>query len=169
MTPVKPFTVAVKGIGRRDYSRAVEFASQATMKGHQVRSNYAYDFYDVPTVPYPYAYSFLLDWFNAEGEIVTPAPDIPYHIYKLILTTGRKALAIVGLYRFLSEDDFWIGLIDKWYGDIYGYNAAELVYTNGIKTEEGKVYAVALAEYSEQAAFDIHITINTLMERVIYG
>ena len=165
----KYFTVPPVGIGRRDYSEAVEFASEASFKGHQRRDCWTFEAPGVPTVPFPGFYAIALGFWDAEHVPVIPAPDIPFHIYKVTITTGRAALAIAGFYRFASLADAGIWNVEKWYGDSYGYGKAELVYTNGIRTLEGKVYCVALAEYSEMPTFDVRMNADGLHEEVVYG
>lgn len=163
------FSVPVVGIGRRDYSEGIEFATQASFRGHQARINWADDYIDVPTIPFPFSYGVLLLFFDATGALVSEAPDIPYHIFSIIVTSERAGLVTTGLYRFASLADAMIWNVEKWYGDVYGYGKAELLYTAGIKTAPGKVYVVPLAEYSEQPTFSIHSTITALEEEVIYG
>lgn len=165
---METFSVPAKGIGRRDYSRSVDFAVQPTLRGHQGRLNW-YAEWILPTPDFDDSYAAYLQFFDAEGNSVVLAPDIPYHLHKIAVTTERKALIKVGLYRFASWADFLIFNYDKWYGDIFGYGKAELRFTNGIKTEEGKVYAVIFAEYSEEATFTAHFLVNSLSEEVIYG
>jgi len=168
---VKPiyFTVPQVGVGRKDYSETVEFASEASFKGHQRRDCWVVDYSGVPTIPFPFSYAVLLQFWDAAHVVVVPAPDIPYHIYKVTITTGRAALTMTGLYRFASLADAYIWNVERWYGDTYGYGKAELVYTNGIKTEQGKVYCVSFAEYSEMPTFDFRMTVNGLHEEVLYG
>lgn len=166
---VETFVIPQRGMGTRDYSEAVEFASQASFRGHQARVNWAEDYYDADTLPFPEINAAALLFFNAAGDTVIEAPDIPYHIYHIIVTSERNALVVAGFYRFASLADAYIWNVEKWYGDVYGYGKAELLYTNGIKTEEGKVYVVALSEYSEEPTFSIHMTANALEEEVIYG
>jgi len=162
------FTVPAKGIGRKDYSRNVDFAVQPTLRGHQGRQNW-YAEWTLPTVPFGYIYVAYLRFFDAEGNLVYPAPDIPYHLYRMVVTTERNALILVALYRFASWADMMVFNYDKWYGDLFGYGEAELRFTNGIKTEEGKLYAVAFSEYSEEATFTAHFLVNSLREEIIYG
>lgn len=163
------FAVPEVGVGRRDYSETVEFASEASFRGHQLRLCWTFEFPGVPTVPFPGFYAIGLLFWDAAHVPVIPAPDIPYYIYKVTITTGRAALAIAGFYRFASLADANIWNVEKWYGDSYGYGKAELVYTNGIKTLEGKVYCVAFAEYSEEPTFDFRMNIDGLNEEIVYG
>jgi hypothetical protein len=169
MSKIKTFVVPERGIGKRDYSEAIEFASQASFRGHQRRMVWTFEYYGIPTAPFPNFYGIGLQFFDAGGGVVIPAPDIPYHIYKVTVTTGRAALVLAGFCRFASLADANIWNVEKWYGDTYGYGKAELIYTNGIKTEQTKVYAVALSEYSERPDFDIRLSVDALWEEIVYG
>lgn len=166
---IQAFTVPTRGIGRRDYSSAIEFASQASIKGHQARVNAVADYLSVPVPTFPEFYATILLFWDAQDNLVIPAPDLPYHFYKISITAGRNALVLCGFYRFASLDDVYVWNVEKWYGRMYDYSKAELVFTNGIKTEEGKVYLVTFAEYSEQATCDIHLEYHSLEEKAIYG
>lgn len=163
------FTVPSLGIGRRDYSKSIEFATQATTRGHQARVNTIGDYVGVPVTPFPGFGASFITFFDENDALVTEAPGIPYHIYEVIVTSGRNALVICGLYRFNSVDEAYAWNVEKWYGDIYGYGQASLTFTNGIKTQKGKVYVVGLMEYSEEALCELHLLIHMLTEEVIYG
>lgn len=165
----KTFTVPGKGIGRRDFSNALEFASQASSRGHQRRMVWTLEGYDIPTLAFPDAFGTVIPFFDEAGALVILAPAIPYHIYKVTNSSGRAALVLAGLYRFASLADAYIWNVERWYGDNYGYGKTELIYTNGIKTEEGKIYIVTYAEYSEKPTYDLRMSIDALYEKVIYG
>lgn len=166
---IETFSVPKLGIGRRDYSKCIEYAAQASFRGHQVRISWSADYIDVDTLPYSDRYGARLLFFDAEGKVTTCAPATPYHIYELIGSTERNALLLAGLYRFASEDDVNIFNVEKWYGDIHGYGKVEMRYTAGIKTVPGRIYYVGFAEYSEQPTFSIRLIINALMEEIRYG
>jgi hypothetical protein len=165
---LETFVVPATGIGRRDYSQAVEFASQATMRGHQLRGAVIMDSVVLPTVPWPWCYATPIAFFDAEG-ILRPTPTIPEHFQSIIVTTQRQALVLAGLYRFRTYNDIVIWNPDEWYGDMFGYGRAELLYTSGIKTELGKYYAIALAEWSEEPTFTVSFTFSSLQEEMVYG
>lgn len=167
--PLEAFIVPQRGIGKRDYSQVIEFATEASFRGHQRRYVLTVEYPGIPTPPFPIFYGIGYQFFDAEGNVVIPAPEIPYHIHKVTVTTGRAALVLAGLYRFASLADADIWNVEKWYGDIYGYGKAELIYTNGIRTEQGKVYGVAIAEYSERPTFDLLLSTDGLYEVIVYG
>jgi len=161
---LETFSAVARGVGRKDYSAVVEYATQASMRGHQLRYSAVASF-TLPTVPFGVFYTL---YFAFPGPLVE-APAEPRHFYSILNTTERNALVICAFYRFASEADYWAFIPDKWYGTMYGYGGAELRFTNGIKSEEGKVYAVALAEYSANPTFTIHMTCHSLLEEVVYG
>jgi len=165
---IKTFNVASRGIGRKDYSLAVEYASQPALKGWQARNNWALDYEDVPTLPYDWAYVIYLGFFDAEGVLHGEVPSgIVNHIYYVGVTSSRKALVVAALYEFASLDDYWAWIVESEYGYVSAYGVAELVFTNGINTKPGRVYAVMWTEYSEKPTFDMRITVNALEEQVI--
>jgi len=134
------------------------------MRGHQTRYSSVLSI-TLPTVPFGFIYTI---YFIFPGGVVA-APATPRHFYNVINTSGRNALVLAGFYRFNSWADYLIFNVDEWYGTVYGYGKAELHWTNGIKTEEGKVYAAGICEYSERPTFTIHMTSHSLFEEVVYG
>jgi hypothetical protein len=164
----KTFAVVRKGVGRRDYSSAVEYASQPTVKGFQGRNCWAADYTDVPTLPFGDAYSDALGFYDAAGALTYEAPaDIINHIYYAGVSSSRKALVNVGLYQFASYADYLAWNVEKVLGWVNGYGIAELEFTTGINTEAGKTYAILFGEYSEEVTFDMRYTVNALEEEVI--
>jgi len=163
------FTVPVKGIGRRDYSKAVEYASQPTSRGRLARVNWGINFNGVPWIPFPWVYGWKIVFIDEEGHAVVAAPALPRHFYHMGITAKRAALIVVGCYVYADEAHADMWLPEACFGWCYGYGKAELSFTNGVKTEEGKVYSLLFAEYSEEASFDVFITINALLEEVAYG
>lgn len=170
MAIASTWPVVSRGIGRSDYSAAIDFASQATMRGHQARFVVAWTFEDVPTSPFPYAYEYVIGFYDFHSETwVYAAPAQPYHIFRVALTTDRNALVDVVLAKYASIADYLAGIIDTVYGEVFGYQNTELLVTNGVRTEEGCVYSVIFAEWSEEAYFTAHIMENKIAEEVIYG
>jgi len=165
---IETVAVATKGIGRRDYSSAVEYASQPTARGFQGRNNWAADYTDVPTLPFGWVYADALGFYDAAGVLTYEAPaDIVNHIYYVGITSSRKALVNVGLYQFASYADYLAWIVEKVLGWVSGYGIAELEFTTGINTEAGKTYAILFGEYSEEVTFDMRYTVNALEEKVI--
>lgn len=161
------FLVPAKGVGRRDYTSGVEYATQATYHGFQHRVSWFDTFLEVPTIPYPEFYSANIYFFDEYLDIVDVAPRFPYHFFEILATTERHALLGVGFYRFASLADFDIWNVEKWYGTLFGYGQVLLNFSHGIKTEQGKVYAVSFAEYSAEPDFNIHWDINSVEETAI--
>lgn len=166
---IKTFTIAPGGIGRRDYSLAIEYASQPTLKGFQARNNWAADYVDVPKLlSFEWIYVDSLGFYDAEGNLHAEAPvGIVNHIYYVGVSSSRKALVSVGLSVFASYADYWDWIGEKVLGLVNGYGIAELEFTAGINTEPGKVYAILWGEYSEELTFDMRYTVNALEEAVI--
>jgi hypothetical protein len=161
------FPVPSAGIGRKDYSQGIEYATQASFKGHQIRANWTLNAV-LPTVPYPDAWGIYL-LFKVSGVWVTVAPSTPHHVYKITVTSERNCLVTAGLCRFASLADVAIWNVEKWYGDMFGYGAVELLYTLGMKTVKGKVYVVTFSEYSGEPTMSIHVNVSALKEEVVYG
>lgn len=165
---IRTFAVTPGGIGRRDYSTAIEYASQPALRGWQGRNNWAADYSGVPTLPFGWAYEMRLGFYTAGGLLVYEAPsDIVNHIYYAGVTSSRKALVNVGLWVFANLADWWAWIVEKSLGWVNGYGAAELEFTKGVNTEAGKVYSIMFGEYSPEPLFDMRITVNALEEEVI--
>lgn len=163
-----PFVASAVGIGRRDYSSAIEYASQPTVRGFQGRNNWALDADNVPTLPFGVAYSMAIGFYTRDGTLVYEAPsDVINHIYYVGAASGRKALVNVGLYYFASLADYYAWIVEGYHGWVSGYGLAELRYTTGIPTLAGRTYAIMFGEYSLEPLFDIRITANALEEEVV--
>lgn len=162
------FEVLVKGRGRPDYSSSVQYASYATARGYQRRHQLTAEYTDFPTFPPGWAYASIFIFYDENDKLTYPAPKIPYYIYSEKVSCESNALVFLGLYRFNSYADIWLGNVDKWYGDIFGYGEAELEYSKGIKTVEGKWYVDMFAQYSEKPTFSMDKTVHMLREDVFY-
>jgi len=163
------FPVAERGTGRKDYSNAIEFLTAATWRGRQLRTNWAAYWPALPTLVWPGAYYMHMLFYDAEGNLVNEAPAIPYQIQDIIFATERNALVFLGFLQFASYADLIIWNVEKYLGYIFSYNEAELLYCAGIRTIEGKAFAVIFGEYSEHATFATSLTVNAIKEEVVYG
>lgn len=164
----KTFVVPEKGRGRPDYSSSVHYASYATAKGFQARFHLMAEYTDFDTLSWPDFYVSLFVFYDLEHKLTYPAPKIPYYIYSEKVSCESNALVFLGLYRFNSYADIWAWNVDKWYGDIFGHGKAELAYSKGIKTAEGKWYVDAFTQYSENPKFSMDKTVHMLCEEVFY-
>lgn len=163
------FPVAERGTGRRDYSNAIEFLTAATWKGRQLRTNWTGYWADLPTLIYPMSYFVHFPFYDADRNLVNEAPDVPYQIQNVVISSERNALVFVAFLQFASYYDLTIWNIEKHLGYLFGYNEVALNFTCGIRTIEGKAFAALFAEYSEKATCDVYLTANALYEEVVYG
>lgn len=160
------FSVSIRGVGRKDYSIQVQRSVQPVISRRVNRITwYLYWAAPLPTLIYPNYYATTpLQFFDENNNLTETAPRVPYHIFEINASTEMNAVMFVGLMRFASMDDYLAWIMERWYGDHYGYGVAKGKYTAGLKTEPGRVYSVGFAVYSEFPAFDVKINIHAVEE-----
>ena len=160
---ITEFAVAAKGVGRRDYTGLIEHASVSSYRSFQTRANSSIIATQLVYPAIGSAHAGVLSFYGALS-----APSYPFYYYHLSVTGELDALTLIGLYRFASIADLFAWNWDEWYGDAWGYHKAELDYANGIRTEEGKLYAVMYAQYSVDAISTVyHVIVNGLIQEVV--
>jgi hypothetical protein len=163
------FLVESKGTGRVDYSKSIEYAVQPTGKGTMSLYTFANVWPGLATLPYPNAYAATLRFFDEHFAITIPAPRVPYYIYRLSVTTHANALVLCELMQYANYADWMAFTVEEYWGASYGYQSAELVFTTGLKTLEGRYYDLNFAEWSANPTFDAQVAGNGIWEEVLRG
>ncbi|MFH1486486.1 MAG: hypothetical protein ABIH46_10470 [Chloroflexota bacterium] len=130
----------------------------------------AYKWEGLPSLSPPYAYSYVIAFRDYDTDTwVYEAPRFPQHIYRVALTTDRNALVLVLLQRHTSLASYLAGdPPERRYAELRDYQNVEIVFTNGIRSEEGYCYSVGFAEWSG-LDFNAAVEENKISEEVIYG
>jgi hypothetical protein len=167
---VETRSITATGVGKPDYREGVEFSGEpGSVRGSQARYASSAYYAGLATPPFGTMWLHGLLLPQPDGTWSYVAPSTPHHIHRVSHTTDRVALALCGYYQFASYNDFLAAIIENTLGITYGYGYAELSFTKGIPTIEGKVYAVGFAEYSALATFNAHVNAHALFEEVLHA
>lgn len=161
----RTFPVLGVGAGRRDHSKAVEYAVEAMIRSH-LRRHIWYAHYDgLASVAFPnYNSVGPLQFLDADGNVVFYAPDdVTYFIYDVKLTGDYTALTGTSIEKFT-----WPGLVFvETVTEIYGYGEAEIKLTKGHKCEPGRAYALGFTQWSEKATYSAQLIAHGMADVVV--
>lgn len=150
------FTVPAEGVGRRDYSQGTEFSTQpAAILGAWQDHYVAGATYTLDTIPFPYIYYDAIGFPQEDGTWGWTASTIPLHFYNIYVSTPANILVGGGLFRFASIDNFYSGILAERFGGIFGYTSVSLLFSKGVRTIPGSVYAPYFGAWGEEATFEI--------------
>lgn len=158
---VETFTVGTTGVGRKDYSRDVQYSTEPIIRSRQLRFFYALRGINQPSLTFPWTDEWLLR-FPVNGVLQDTAPATPFILQQISGAADRNALVVLALLRYASLQDYLNYNIAAYYGISYGYGKTELTFTKGIPTIEGHVYTVYVAEWSGEL-FNFNLAINGLV------
>lgn len=148
------FVVPAKGIGRMDYSSAIERATQPFVTPALRQDRFAgAGSWILPVFPFPFAWASLLPMPQEDGTWDWPASTIPVHFFELNVSIKTNHLVTLGLLRYASIDDYIAGIIAERSPQIFSYNNAELTFLKGIPTQPGSLYAALAGGWPDTATF----------------
>lgn len=162
---VQTYDVLAKGVGRRDFSKMVEYSTEVTP--FQVLGQFEYSsrgIYTIPTVPYPTIYAATLGlpmespahWYSW-----TEASSITVSFFRFYATTNFNALMWIGLLEYTGAGAFVDYLVGK-----SGYGEITINLTGGITTREGYGYRAGFAVYSNNPTFYISMGVVGVMSNL---
>jgi len=158
------YDVKARGIGRKDYTLSVERSTSAlytpTMRQEIFIMRYAGI---LPTLPYPSVYLFIIPMPQEDGTWGWEASSIVMHFAEISVTIGSNHLALTGLIRWASLDDYFAFIVAENFPQMYGYGATYLSFTVGIPTQPGSVYTVVGAFWSTNPAEQMSMVANGLI------
>lgn len=155
--------LAAVGIGRKDYSMNAEFSTESLIRSHLERSIWL-DELTYWTPPFPWAYFSVLQFSDAEGNLLYYAPeDIKYIIYNIVLVGEYHALTVAALQKFSWPEIEYVDTV----AEVYGYGRAEIHLTKGHVCEPGRLYAVALTQWSEKDLFTAYSNVHGMSDLVV--
>lgn len=137
------FAMTSRGVGRKDYSKAVEYSTQPyiTPSLRQDR-DIALGTFIEDTLPFPNAWMFPLTLPQEDGTWDWLASSISTHFFEVFTSIKTNHLVVVGLLRYASIDDFFLDIVAERSPILYSYNKAELTFLKGIPTEVGSLYCL---------------------------
>jgi hypothetical protein len=178
MALTKTFAVAPLGVGRKDYSLSVEYATESLVRSHQTKQCWSAQ-YDVGTAPYPPSDFGVLFFDSLPGE-KGDGDFVPgYTIYatkrtnyfsEVDFTTDADSLWMVKFGKYATLDDviadsllvdiFAAGFAEEilWRG--YGYQGIHFNFTAPLPTDLEKVYAFITRTLVEKPTFEWLILVS---------
>lgn len=150
MTPIaNTFEVLPAGIGRVDYSLAVERSTSNIWTAPLRQENYVSGSDAVvPPLPWPWAYIGVMPMPQEDGSFDYPASTITVHFVELHLCVESNILLSIFIMRYNSLADYFIYNIAEYTPRIYGYNEVNIHYNLGYATRPGCVYGAGYMLYS---------------------
>jgi hypothetical protein len=104
-------------------------------------------------------YITLLDLF--------PAPPTPYHIYDIYLSIDKNILIDAGFCEFLSAEDVEVDRIHRFFGKTCGYGNAYINFIKGVKTVEGRYYAVTFINWDKtNQPYRLNLEVHGIVETI---
>lgn len=157
---VEAFTVATRGVGRKDYSRAVEHSVQPfiTPTLRQDRFSLTGPLFTVPFQPFPLVWEVPLTMPQEDGSWGWLASSIHLHFFELGVFIMTNHLVAIGLLRYASIEDFLIGNVAQTSPQIFGYDKANLTFLKGLPTQEGSLYAIMFGGWPDTTTFEVGLT-----------
>jgi len=137
----RTYSTTPKGVGRKDYSLAVEMAVNPVISSWQRR----YQWYLETDLPaYPSAAVGAVFVFRApDGTSTIVAPETPVYIYDVFFSITRHALAYIDLRSYLPD------LTDMQpIAEDEGYGRVHLKFERGLRVVPGRIYIAALLDCS---------------------
>jgi len=159
----KIFTIPTVGVGRADYSQNIELAVEPQIRSHLYRYNWTVET-TLDTLTFPEAHVVLLRFEDKAGNLLDYVPsDIKYLIYDIMVSGNYNALTLGALYKYSYPALAYLETV----AEIFGYGRAEIKFTRGHRCEPGRVYAVALNQWSEKAQFTGSFVVHALSDVVV--
>lgn len=164
---IKTFSVPVKGVGRRDYSKMVEhsiepfvtialtqmvFAAQAT--------------FTLAGRLFPGAWISALPMPQEDGTWGWLASSIPCIFYNVSVSIKTNSLVVVGLRNYASIADYFSNTIHKRFGETFSYGEAKLKFSKGVVTEEGYLYAVYYGAWPVATPYELTFTAHGMISEL---
>lgn len=155
------FTIPAKGVGRKDYSDAIERSVQPYITRALRQDSFeVYGVWLMPVIPFPLAWDFYLVMPQEDGTWDYLASSITLHFFELHASIKTNHLIGIGLKRYASIDDALAGIVAERSPFIFSYNKADLTFLKGIPTREGSVYAAYANAWPDPAGGDFDFTLT---------
>lgn len=139
---IETFTVEAKGIGRRDYSRLVELSVQPFITPSLRQDSIeTHGIFALPVIPFPLAWFFVAGMPQEDGTWGWAASSIQLHFFEFHASIKTNHLVGIGFVRFANLEDAEAGIIAERSPFIFSYGKADLIFSKGIPTREGSLYA----------------------------
>jgi len=136
----KSFEVTPIGVGRKDYSLAVEVAVNPIISSWQRRYQWNLE----ATIPaYPTALGALFVFRNPDGTPTTIAPQTPVYIYDVFCSISRHALAYVDVRSYKPDFSDMQGIAED-----EGYDRVHIKFEKGLRVIPGRIYLAVIMDCS---------------------
>lgn len=161
MTSKTTFAVPAKGIGRKDYSTNVEHSTAALVTPSLRQQLFVAVYVGVlPCLAFPEQYQFPLPMPQEDGSWDLEASSIMVHFTNMSLSLRSNNLVFIGLVRYASVEDMYVGIIAQRFPVAFNYTNVELSFTKGIVSEPSSVYVAAAGFWSAELEEEISLIVN---------
>lgn len=161
MPTVSTFPVEAKGMGRRDYTKAVERSTQPFITPSLRQIRFAgQGTWTLPAGAWPGGWWYVA-WAmpQDDGTWGWTASSVVQNLFEIYVSTRSNHLVLIGLQRFASWNDYVIYNVADWYPQLFGYGKVGLTFQAGIPTIEGSVYATIFGCWTDAASYEITVGI----------
>lgn len=165
--PVETFTTEAKGVGRRDYTNAVERSTAAVGTPTLKQTSYvAYWWGTRPVLPLGYWYVFYWALPQEDGSFYWEASTVAVHYAEINVSARKNVLLQTGLLRWASVQDYIDHNIAQIFPRVFGYGDIQMHFTKGIATQPGSMYGLGVGIYSEAAEEEFSWIINGIVSNL---
>jgi len=161
------FAVKERGVGRKDYSGAIEYATQpfVTPSMRQTRITIS-DVWTLPVTAFPGAWSLAVPMPQEDGSWDWYASSLVVNFFEFHVSIDTNNLVIIGLNRYASIDDYMTGIVAQAAPRIFSYGQADLIFSKGIPTQAGSLYGILVAGWTDTAVVEIMISATGIVTNI---
>ncbi len=161
----KTFAVEARGVGRSDYSQAVEYATQPYITPTLRQARFSLinaTFLDV-TLPYPFGYKVPILMPQEDGSFGWLASAVVLHWVEIGMFIKTNHLVALGLRRYANIADYLAGVVAQRSPHIFKYGNASISFSKGIPTQVGSIYAIWTGAWPDTATYQITLTATGIL------
>lgn len=159
------FIVQPRGIGRLDYSKAVERSTQPFVTPTLRQSRFVGHGgpWILTPLPWPFG-AWIVAWGmpQEDGTYAWTASSIVRNFFEVNVSVKSNHLVMTRLERFASYYDYLIYNVAQVFPQVFGYGKAKLDFLAGLPTQEGSLYAQVFACWTDTPTYEITIEIYGL-------
>jgi len=166
----KDFVIPTRGIGRLDYSKAIERSTQPFLTPTLRQSRFVGHGgpWILPADPWPAMWAITWSMPQEDGTYDWTASSIVRNFFEINVSVKSNHLVMTRMDRFASYQDYLDYNVAEYFPQVYGYGKAKLEFLAGLPTQEGSVYAQVFGCWPDTPTFEITAEIyglNTKLTR----
>lgn len=161
MTKIDIFTAEARGVGRKDYSRAIERSTQPfitpTLRQDRLA---AFGDFLVPATAFPWGWSALITQPQDDGTWDWIASSIICHYFEIAVSIEQNSLCFIFFENFASLADYYAGIREMYTPQVFGYGKAKIRLSVGFPTHQGGLYQFVFGAWPEVASYRITVSVT---------